>query len=325
MDIIYNVAEGFYSLYRAMRTLDIAKEKLKNSIETLRISKLMAEAGRLPEGDLMTAEIAVAQDEVSVSEKKGTLDKEKDLFKLLIGMDLDSDFEILPRLKTDEVAVDLDVAVKEGLKNRLEIPEAEIDIELQKISIDRAKREREFKGSISGYYDITGVSTLGSGSVGDLFKSSLNNFNDRPPNRGLTFTISYPISDWGRGKSRLHREEVELLNRELDLDNLKNTIIIEIRDIVRTFNENKEKFNVHEKNQELARRNYKIMELRFENGDISSQDLAIERERLSDIQIAYLDSYIAYQLALADLKRKTMWDFQNRKSYRIDNTYEQQK
>ena len=109
------------------------------------------------------------------------------------------------------------------------------------------------------------------------------------------------------------------------MDNLKNTIIIEIRDIVRTFNENKEKFNVHEKNQELARRNYKIMELRFENGDISSQDLAIERERLSDIQIAYLDSYIAYQLALADLKRKTMWDFQNRKSYRIDNTYEQQK
>ena len=325
MNIIYNVAEGFYSLYRAMRTLDIAKEKLKNSIETLRISKLMAEAGRLPEGDLMTAEIAVAQDEVSVSEKKGTLDKEKDLFKLLIGMDLDSDFEILPRLKTDEVAVDLDVAVKEGLKNRLEISEAEIDIELQRINIDRAKREREFKGSISGYYDITGVSTLGSGSLGDLFQSSSNNFNDRPPNRGVTFTISYPISDWGRGKSRLHREEVELLNRKLDLDNLKNTIIIEIRDIVRTFNENKEKLNVHEKNQELARRNYKIMELRFENGDISSQDLAIERERLSDIQIAYLDSYIAYQLALADLKRKTMWDFQNHNSYRIDNNYEEQK
>ena len=323
MNIIYNVSEGFYSLYRAMRTLDIAKEKLKNSIETLRISKLMAEAGRLPEGDLMTAEIAVAQDEVSVSEKKGKLDKEKDLFKLLIGMDLDSDLEILPRLKTDEVAVDLDVAVKEGLKNRLEISEAEIDIELQKINIDRAKREREFKGSISGYYDVTGVSTLGSGSVGDLFKSSLSNFNDRPPNRGLTFTISYPISDWGRGKSRLRREEVELLNRKLDLDNLKNTIIIEIRDIVRTFNENKEKLYVHEKNQELARRNYKIMELRFENGDISNQDLAIERERLSDIQIAYLDSYIAFQLALTDLKRKTMWDFQSHRSYRIDNNHEE--
>jgi outer membrane protein TolC len=110
------------------------------------------------------------------------------------------------------------------------------------------------------------------------------------------------------------------LNRQLDLDYLKKSIITEIRDIVRTVKENKNKLEVHEQNQKLARRNYRIMELRFENGDISSQELAIERERLSNIQIDYLDSYIAYQLALANLKRKTMWDFYNNNSYRIDWT-----
>jgi len=318
MDIIYNVSEGFYSLYRVIRTLEITKEKLKNSIETFRVSKLMAESGRLPEGDLMTAEIAVAQDQINVSEAEGALSKQKDLFKLLIGLELNMDFEIMPRLDTDTITVDLGIAIKEGLKNRLEISEAKLNVKLQEISIDRAKREREFKGSISGFYDITGVSTLGEGSIGDLFKSSLNNAQHRPPNRGVTFTISYPISDWGRGKARLQNEKVELLNRELELDNLKNLIIIEIRDIVRTFEENKNKLEIHEKNQKLARRNYKIMELRFENGDISSQELAIERERLSDIQIDYLGSYIAYQLALANLKRKTMWDFQNNRSYRVD-------
>lgn len=325
MDIVYNVAQGFYALYKAMKSLDIANEKLKNSIETFRISKLMADAGRLPEGDLMTAEIAVAQDEISVTEAEGVLARQKESFKLLIGFDLENDFGILPHLELEKVDVDMDIAVREGIKNRLEISESQIDIELQKIQIDRAKGEREFKGSISGFYDITGVSTLASGNVGDLFESSLRNAEHRPANKGITFTISYPISDWGRGKARLQKEKVELLNRKLSLDNLKNSIILEIRDIVRRFVENKNKLEVHQKNQELARRNYKIMELRFENGDISSQELAIERERLSSIQIAYLDSYISYQLALANLKRKTMWDFQNNSSYRLNNTIQQSK
>ena len=319
MDIIYNVSEGFYTLYRAMRTLEINNEKLKNSIETFRISKLMAESGQLPEGDLMTAEIEVAQDKIRVTEARGSLNRQKDLFKQLIGLELDMDFDIIPKLEREEVMVDLGIAVKEGLKNRLEISEAELNIELQKINIDRAKQEREFKGSISGFYDITGLSTLGKGSVGELFESSIKNAFDRPPNRGVIFTLSYPISDWGRGKSILQREKVELLNRKLDRDNLRNKIIIEIRDIVRIFNENKDKLDVHEKNEQLAKRNYRIMELRFENGDISSQELAIERERLFDIQIDYLNSYIDYQLALSNLKRKTMWDFQNNKSYDINN------
>lgn len=324
MDIIYDVSEGFYNVYRTMRTLEINKEKLKNSKETFRISKLMAESGRLPEGDLMTAEIEVAQDRIRVTEAEGALNKQKDLFKQLIGLELDIDFDIIPKLEREEVRVDLGVAVKEGLKNRLEISEAELDIELQKINIDRAKQEREFKGSISGFYDITGLSTIGDGSVGELFESSIKNAFDRPPNRGITFTLSYPIADWGRGKSLLQKEKVELLNRELDRDNTRNNIIIEIRDIVRVFNENKDKLNVHEQNEKLAKRNYRIMELRFENGDISSQELAIERERLSDIQIDYLNSYIDYQLALSNLKRKTMWDFQNNKSYNINNPNEKE-
>ena len=50
---------------------------------------------------------------------------------------------------------------------------------------------------------------------------------------------------------------------------------------------------------------------RFNNGDITSQELALNRESYIQAQLTYLRAYINYQLALADLKRITMYDFEH--------------
>jgi outer membrane protein TolC len=105
--------------------------------------------------------------------------------------------------------------------------------------------------------------------------------------------------------------------KKLELDNEKNSIIKEVREVIRTVRESREQIGIHEKNLELARRSYNISRMRFENGDISNQELSIERERLADIQLEYLDAYITYQMAVNNLKRKTMWDFEYGRSYLV--------
>lgn len=319
MNIIYEVSQGFYYLYRATRVVEIANEKLKNSEESYRIAKLKAETGRIPEGDVLIAEVEMAQNQASLSEGIGNLEREKDDFKQLIGMDLHEEFQVLTDLQYETFDINLEKATTEAQKNRLELYEAELDIELQKINVKRARRIREFKGNISAYYDITGVSTLESKSTQDLFQSSFDNFVDRPPNRGITLTFSYPILDWGRGKARIQQEKASLRDEELNMENWRVTIIRQVRDIVRTVEEAKNRLSIHEKNQQVSQRSYEISRMRFENGDITSQDLAREQERLADSQINYLDAFISYQLAVADLKRKTLWDFKNSRSYLKDD------
>ena len=83
--------------------------------------------------------------------------------------------------------------------------------------------------------------------------------------------------------------------------------------------------NIQEKNQELAQRSYEISRMRFEHGNITSQELGMEQERLATTQLSYLDAFITYQLAVADLKRKTLWDFKNNKSYLVEENYFQSK
>ncbi len=324
MDIIYNVTQGYYNLYRATRVVEINREILKNSEESLRISRLKLETGRIPEGEVLINEVAASTNQANLSESLGRLEREKDSFKQLIGIDLEEDFQILTDLQYDSFQINLAKAMEEAIKNRLELNEAQLNVDLQKIELDRAERERELRGDITAYYDITGVSTLGEGSTGALFESSFDNFVDRPPNRGITFTLSYPILDWGRGSARVQREEANLRREELDLENQRISIIREVRDIIRSVEEAKNRLEIHERNQEVSQRSYEISRLRFENGDLTSQDLGREQERLAQSQLDYLNAFITYQRAVADLKRKTMWDFKNNRSYLMDDYFQEE-
>ena len=316
MDIVYSVTRNFYELYRAAYEKQINEERLQNSQEDLRIAKLKLETGNIPEGDMLVTEINTLQNDVRLSESIGRFETQKDEFKLLIGMNVNEDIDIVAEMEFETVSIDLQRAIDEALANRLEMKEGEYDIKLQEIAVDRAKREREFKGNISAYYDLTGVSPE-SGNVADVFRSSFDNMAVRPDNRGVTFTLSVPVLDWGRGRNIVKFRSIQLDEAKLRLENTNDIIVKEIRETVRTVQEAEKRFRINQINKDNAARSYRINRLRFENGDISGQNLSLEQERLSQVQLDYINAYITYQLALADLKRKTMWDFENNRSYVI--------
>jgi outer membrane protein TolC len=319
MDIIYNVTSGFYEVYRAAYEMQINGERLANSQEALRIAKLKYETGNISEGDLLAREIDAAQSDVSLLESAGKYEKAKDEFKLLIGLNMTEEIDIAAEMEFETVAINLQTAIEQALANRLEIKEGEYDVRLQEIEVDRAKREGEVRGDIYAYYDFTGISP-NEGNAAELFRSSFDNMSVRPPNRGVTFTLTVPILDWGRRRNNVKTQTIHLDRQKMYLDNLNEQIVKEIREIVRTVVEAEKRFRISQTNVDVAVRSYRINRLRFENGDITGQDLSLEQARLSEVQLNYIGAYVTYQLALADLKRKTMWDFEYNRIYLlIDN------
>jgi outer membrane protein len=319
MDIVYDVTQEFYAFYRSKKQVEISREKLSNSEESFRIARLKLEGGRMAQGDVMSAEVSVAQNKAAWLKAINQMQNEEDRFKQLIGLDLDRKIGIITNLEYEPVLIDEQKATVEALKNRLEIKETDMDINLLNIEVDRARRVREFQGNISAYYDLTGISTLGKGTTAQLAQSSFENIRNRPPNRGIALTFSMPIFDWGRGSSKVKQAKLNLQSKELFKQNQEVTIRREVREIIRSVIESSEQLNIHQKNLDLARQTYRISQTRFEKGDISNQELTIEQERLATIQLDYLDAFIGYQLSLNDLKRKTMWDFENNKSYVVEN------
>jgi outer membrane protein TolC len=316
MDIIYNVTEVFYTLYKMDYQRQINEERFKNSVETYRIASLKLETGDIPEAEVLSAEVVMAQDSARWLESISLYETQKDEFKLLIGLDIDETVDIVADTEFEFVPIDLQLAIEEAQKSRLEIRESELEIQLQQIEVDRARRESAVTGNIQAYYDFTGVSTR-TDNLKERFTSSINNLGERPANRGIILTVSVPVVDWGRGKNRTRQAKTVLNEKQLRAENLRDRITKEIREVVRTVNDANSRVRINRKNREVAALSYKIAQMRFQNGDISSQELAIVQEQLAKVQLDFIEAFITYRMSLTDLKRKTMWDFENNRSYRV--------
>lgn len=315
LDIIYKVTMNFYFLYKASKEADIAAEKLANSKESYRVAILKSKSGRIPKVDVLAAEVNVIRDNADMLKAQNSYKNDEERFKQLIGLDLNQKIKIITDTAYSKFQIDSTKAVEQALGNRFELKENELEIQLQNINIDRAKRDSEFKGYISAYYDLTGVSTLGKGTANELVNSSFDDISNRPHNRGVSFTLTFPIYDWGRRKEKVQAAKIGLKETQLQRENLKVTIIREVYEVIRTVRESRNRIKIYKKNLELAKKTYDIYKMRFESGDISNQALSIELERLADIQLEYLNSFITYNLAINNLKKITMWDFENKRSY----------
>ncbi|MFC1606705.1 TolC family protein [Candidatus Latescibacterota bacterium] len=312
LDVVYNVTQSFFSLYRNTRTLEISKESLDQKKEVYDLAKLKFEAGLIPEVEALQMEVDYAAAQADFLASEANLQRQQDQFKIDVGLMLSDKVTVNTDFSYTSFEIDLDKAIEEGMKRRSEIREQEIDIEMQEINVIETDARSEVSANLRAFYDLTGISDPVlpySSSSMDLFDSSWDDLQRRPRNRGVTLTFSIPIWDWHVNRSEVASARAGLKREEHFLEEQKKIIENSIRDVVRSVREAESRLLVLKKSQDVAQRSYDITLERFNNGEITSQDLALDNSRLTSAKMAYLGSFINYQLAVADLKRKTLWDF----------------
>ena len=126
----------------------------------------------------------------------------------------------------------------------------------------------------------------------------------------MNFSLTVPLWDWGRNRSEVEAANANLESSKLTKTNRMEAIKQEIRAAVRNLHSAQQRIEITKRSEELAQKSYRISLLRFENGDISSQDLALEQNRYTQARTNYLNAVIDYKQSLADLRRKTLWDYE---------------
>jgi outer membrane protein TolC len=314
LDLVYQVTSSFLQLYRREQQHLINLENVTRQEEIYRTTKNKFDAGLIAEVDAMQAEVDLIQFKNDLKSSEGALEEQEASFKQLIGIPLNTKIKVITELELKPIVVEVEKAIGIALQNRSEIAEKKIDIENQKINIKEIDAAVSVEGNVNGYYDFSGFSTLDYGATtAQLFESSWEVLK-QTPNRGITFTLSIPIWDWGKNKADVQSAEASLDKEELNLNDLYITIEREVRDVVRSLYEAFDRVQMLEKSKEVSEKSFNISLQRFANGDITSIELARASEQLNNAKITYLSAYNEYKLALADLKRKTLYDFENDKS-----------
>ena len=317
LDVVYRVTQVFFNLYRATRSLEIARAEVRQQESSYDLARKKFEAGLIPEVEALQMEVDLARSRNDLLEAEGNLARRKDNFKLTVGLPLEEDVAVKTDFALNMFEVDEEKAIEHGLRHRAEIRQAEIDSRLAEITIAETDARSAIEGEITAYYDLTGVSDPNldySTSTSSLISSSFTDMRRRPRNRGVRFMITVPIWDSGVNRAEVASARALLDRRELSEQEQERTVVQQIRSVIATLGETRGRLDVLKKSEEVALRGYEISRTRFDNGDITSQDLALDRDRLTRARQDYLDAYISYQLSVADLKRNTLYDWEKGRS-----------
>jgi outer membrane protein TolC len=299
LDIIYNVTSNFYYLFRAQRQVEIDSAQVQQSENAHRLAKLKQQAGLFPELEVLRLEVEVANARNTMTNSEANLKRIEDAFKLSIGLPIEDLVKVSTELSYRPIAISLDKAIAEALQRRTELRSDDISIQLSEISVRETDAQTQITGELFLSYGIF--------NRRDRFRDAFQDFSN---DRRAVFGLTVPLWDWGKNGAEVQAAQASLESNRLTRQNRVDLIKQEIRDAVRSLQSAQQRLEITQRSEELAEKSYKISLLKFENGDLSSQDLALEQNRLTQARTNSLNAIIDYKQALADLRRKTLWDFE---------------
>ena len=295
------VSQAFYYVYQQQQSLDIANQAYQNMQKSHEVIKNKVDAGISAREEMFQAELNLATAKSDFENSQVSLENAKDDFKILIGMSLFDDLIVLPNIEVDTVQVDIAFAIDQGLANRMELRQREINIEMSQFDLIQTKALNEFKGNLG----------LSVGIFGD--NENLEDIYANPTdNEDVALSLTIPLWDWGERKSRIKATEASIETANISFEEERNNIILGIRKVYRNLLNLQNQIEIARQNVTNAQLTYDLNLEKYKNGDLTGMDLNIFQNQLSEKQLSYTNSLISYKLELLNLKIQTLYDFEKK-------------
>lgn len=293
------VSQAFYRVYQAQISLNIAREEYANRQKSHDIIKNKVEAGLSAREELFQAELDLLSSKSTVQNNEVDLENLKDSFKQLLGISLTEEMMVIAEVSVVPVNVDLPKALELGLASRMELRQRQIEIEQGQFDLITTNGLNEFKGDI-------GV-TVGLFGKNEELKTIYSKPTD---NQDISVSLKVPLWDWGEKKARMNAARASLQSSEYYLEDEKISIALNIRQLYRSLNNQLIQIEIARKNEENAKLTYDINLEKYKNGDLTSMDLNLFQNQLTQKKKGYTDALIQYKLELLNLKIQTLYNFE---------------
>jgi len=293
------VSEEFYHVYLMKMSRDISIEELTNRKQSYSIIKNKVDAGLAPLEELYQAELDLATSQSKVQNADVSLANALDNFKILIGISIFEEINVAVDITHTDVEIDQNKALDYGVNHRLELRQKEIAIENSLFEVIKTAATNEFKGNVKLSYGLIGT------------HEGFNHIYAEPEqNQEVSLSLEIPLWDWGAKKSQLKAAQATVDSRRLLHQDEKTQIIYNIRQAYRQVKNLMSQITIAQQNVKNAELTYQINLERYKNGDLTSMDLNLFENQLSEKKIGYIEALINYKLALLNLKIQSLWDFE---------------
>ncbi len=307
LDIAYQVTAAFYTAYRLSEQQKISAEQVKQNEESYGTAKSKFGAGLIPEVEMLQTEVDLVTSRNQLLNDQREAARARNALELLLGLRVGEEVSLRADLQHVHVDINPDTAVEKALEYRSELLNAKRDIDIAAMGVDLASSQRHFRVDLTASYGLNRNDTQIEAALRDFGRT-----------RAVGVVVSIPIFDWGRHALEVEAAEAQKKSAELLYVNTAQQIRQEILDLLSGIAVAESRIQVLEKSVDVAQKGYDISIERFRAGTITRNDLAQAQQRLTSSKLNSLIALIDYRTGLADLARKTLWNFEKNEPMRVE-------
>ena len=300
MTVITSVEQTYWEVVFANDNLKVAQAALKAAEELLAANRAKTKAGVMSIVDVLQAEAAVASrvEQVLVAEK-AIRDQEDQLRRLLNPgeEDLRQDVRLTPVDPPVTVLepLSLQEAIDTAIEQRPEITQAKKNVETGELNKQFARNQLLPTLSLQGTIGLAGLG-------GDYGESFTRNFSGDFYNYGAGLVLSYPLGNRA-AVNTYSKRKLEAQNAEVALANVRQQIIVGIREAVRRVQTDFKRIETTRSARIMAEKQLQAEQERLKVG-LSTTRFVLEFQRdLATAQGNELRAIVDYNKSLSNLSR----------------------
>ncbi len=296
-EIKLNIAQQFFSLEKLYRQIETTKQNIVNT--ELRIKQLQSrvENGQNLKSDLLRTEMQQSNFKVSVYQSSNNIKLISNYLDILIGLPADTILKPdLTGIERPTEEIDLQKSLSEAYKNRVEIKQSEIGVQISESSLSITK---------SGFMPYVNANVI----LNSQYPAQWPNYADNTVNFWAAgVSLNWDISSFYNLKHKINSNKLEIDKSNIALEATKDRIDTDVNRAYVKYAESMEVIPTFKKDVELSQSNYKIVKSRYDNdfaliSDMVDAEIQLNASKISLIN-ANLDlmiQYYALQFAMGKL------------------------
>lgn len=266
-NLIYQTISAYFRLFEATQALDLAEKQFELTNNLLNLSQARLEAGEIAELDLIQIKVQRAEEEANLMALKRSVRASRLDFLEMLGLDTETQIKLTtsPEEAIKFLAVEspsFEDALTKAMSNRIDLKQSDISLELAELSMQETVSANKPKLSLNSRYQ-------GSGSDEEF--SSLA--DDASQSWQVGASVDFSLLDGGRDKTSIKNTRLNLDQARYSRQELDRSIRKEIENIVETIKTDEARLNILKVNLSIAEESFKISQIKYEEGMITSDDV----------------------------------------------------
>jgi outer membrane protein len=289
-DIVLQVREGYFTILKAEKFLEVARQTVKQFSAQLEVTKAFFEVGIVPKNDVLQSEVRLANAKQGLVKAENDLLLAKAYLNSILRREIDTPLEVVDILEYRPFPLSFEESVKEALEKRPEIKNAQLRIEQAKEGVKIAKSGFYPTITLSGNY--TRISEE-PGLTGDW--------------KGERWTIqtlaTFTLGDWGKTAYKVGESKVKVTQAEDSKTQLIEGIILEVKNNYQNLLVAERNLSVAEKAIEQAEENLRMNEERYKYQVATATDVLDAVTLLAQARVNYYSALSDFNIVKARLER----------------------